>query len=89
MESLVRRRQETINKRFKQFGVLKQIYRHDLRDHGDILRSVVIITQLAIRNGEPLFDVNYRDPYLDDNYHPEPINEDDGYDSDNDSCFEE
>ena len=71
MQSIVRRRHETINKRFKQFGVLKQVYRHDLRDHGDVFRSVAVITQLAIDNGEPLFAVEYEDPYLDDNYFPD------------------
>ena len=76
MQSMVRRRQETVNKRFKQFGVLKQLYRHDLRDHGNMFRSVVVVTQLSILNGEPLFDVHYRDPYLDDNYFPEPAEED-------------
>ena len=71
MQSLVRRRQETINKRFKQFGILKQVYRHDIRDHGKSFRAVAIITQLSIQNGEPLFSVDYRDPYLDDFYYPE------------------
>ena len=35
MQSTIRSRQESVNKRFKQFGILKQVYRHDLSDHGD------------------------------------------------------
>ena len=75
MQSLVRHRHETINKRFKQFCILKQIYRHDIRDHGDIFRCVAVITQLLIWNGEPLFDVDYVDSYLEDNYYPEQNDE--------------
>ena len=71
MSSYVRRRQETINKRFKQFGVLKQIYRHDIRDHGTVFRCVAIVIELSIENGEPLFSVEYQDPYLNDNYYPQ------------------
>ena len=72
----MRRCQETINKRFKQFGVLKQIYRHDIRDHGSAFRCVAIVTQLSIENGEPLFSVDYQDPYLNNNYYPEPDHND-------------
>ena len=75
MQSIARRRHETCNKRFKQFGVLKQIFRHNIMDHGEVFRSVAVITQLSIQNGEPLFGVDYRDPYLDDFYYPEPDEE--------------
>jgi hypothetical protein len=60
--SLVRHRHETINKRFKQWGILKQVYRSDLTNHGQPFRFVAIVTQLAIENGEPLFQVDYEDP---------------------------
>lgn len=85
MQSLVRRRQETINRRFKQFGVLRQRYRHDLRDHGDLFRCVALVTQLSIQNGEPLFSVDYRDPYLDDIYMPEPNDDDTDHENSSDS----
>ena len=71
MQAIVRRRHETVNRRFKQFGVLRQKYRHDIRDHGDMFRCVAVVTQLSSQNGEPLFGVDYEDPYLDDNYFPE------------------
>ena len=76
-QSLVRRRQETINKRFKQFGVLKQIFRHDVRDHGKCFRSVAVVAQLSIQHGEPPFSVDCKDPHLDDFCHPENLQEDD------------
>ena len=62
MQQRVRNRQETINRRFKNWGVLKQVYRHDLDDHCDVFYAIAVITQLSIRNGEPLFSCGYRDP---------------------------
>ena len=65
MKSRIRSRQETVNKRFKQWGCLKQVFRHkeDLaRQHSSCFRAVAVITQLAIDNGEPLFSVaEFRD----------------------------
>jgi hypothetical protein len=66
--AFVRRRHETINKRFKQWGILKQVYRGDLSKHGTAFRVCAIITQLAIENGEPLFQVDYEDPDFDNLY---------------------
>ena len=58
-----RNRQETVNKRLKQFGVLKQRYRHDLTMHGDIFRACAVLTQLAINDGDKLFSCGYNDRY--------------------------
>jgi hypothetical protein len=44
-----------INRRFKTWGILSQVYRHDIRRHGEVFRAVAIITQLTIKNGSPLF----------------------------------
>ena len=68
MEAFVRRRQETVNKRFKQWGILKQVYRGDTAKHGQPFRVCAIVTQLAIENGEPLFQVDYKDPDWDNLY---------------------
>lgn len=68
MEAFARRRHETINKRFKQFGALKQIWRHQLCNHGLAFRTAAIVTQLSIENGEPLFSVDYVDPDWDNDY---------------------
>ena len=64
MQQRVRNRQETVNKRFKDWGVLRQRFRHsiNLARHGDIFRAVAVLTQLAINNGEKLFSTGYRDP---------------------------
>lgn len=57
----VRHRQETVNKRFKQWGILRQVYRNNLCDHRYVFAAICVITQLAIENGEPLFPVEYDD----------------------------
>ena len=77
MQSYVRRRQETVNLRFKQWGILKQVYREkeDIGSHANVFRSVAIFTQLAIQDGEPLFDVDYEDPYLNNGDYFEPEDE--------------
>lgn len=64
MQQRARNRQETMNKRFKLWGILKQVFRHKqkLVEHGDIFRAVAVICQLAVNNGEVLFSVGYRDP---------------------------
>lgn len=67
MEGAVRNRTETINKRFKQWGIMKQCFRKRSVDkHGKAFRAVAVMTQLAIENGEPLFQLEYVDPHLDD-----------------------
>ncbi len=53
--------QETINRRFKQWQILKQVFQHDLRVHRDIFAAIAVISQLAIQNGEALFSVDYDD----------------------------
>ena len=67
-QAFVRRRHETIHRRFKQRGILKHVYRGDVTKHGQVLRLVAIVTQLAIESGEPLFQVDYEDPEFDNLY---------------------
>ena len=38
-----------------------QVYRHDIKNHGYIFWVVAVITQRAVENGEPLFEVDYND----------------------------
>jgi hypothetical protein len=63
MQQHVRNQQETVNSRFKQWGVLKQVYRHkaDIGSHGDCFAAIAVITQASINNGDRLFDVCYCD----------------------------
>ena len=62
MQQCVWRHHETVNRQFKQWGVLNQIYRHNIEDHADIFRAIVVLAQLSMENGEPLFPVCYKDP---------------------------
>ena len=62
MQARVRFRQETINKRFKDFGCLNVTWRHDIGLHGYAFRAITVILQLTINTGERLFSVGYRDP---------------------------
>lgn len=71
MQSRVRSRQETINKRVKDFGVLQTIYRNDPGDHPAVFRACCVVKQVSINNGEKLFQTGYKDPPYDP---PDPNN---------------
>ena len=62
MQQRVRNQQESANNRFKFWGILKQLYRHDIVMHAEVFRAVVIICQLSIDAGEKLFECGYKDP---------------------------
>ena len=61
MKKVVRARHETVNRRFKQFRILEQVFRHRLTRHGIVFWAVANLTQLAIDDGLPLFQVQYDD----------------------------
>ena len=61
MRSRVGLRHETINKRFKQFNCLKNVWKHDLRFHSASFRAVAVVTQLLLDDGEVVFEVHYDD----------------------------
>ena len=62
MQGIARSRHETFNGRLKAWGILGNVYRHDIvREHGTVFYACAIITQLSIANGEPLFEVEYGD----------------------------
>lgn len=44
------------------WGALKQVQRQKFDRHGDVFREVAVITQLSIKNGQPLFQCGYGDP---------------------------
>eukprot|EP00977_Amphora_coffeiformis_P007617 scaffold1684_cov214-Amphora_coffeaeformis.AAC.1 len=59
-----RARHETVNHHFKDFGVLRQIFRHpvttyNMSKHKAVFNAVVVIVQLQINNGEKLFQVDF------------------------------
>ena len=59
----VRARQETVNKRLKQFNVLSSVFRHGALKHGVVLETVAVLTQLSFRRGEGLFQIDNNDYY--------------------------
>ena len=61
MQGQVRPHHETVHKRFKQWGCLLQRFCHNITRHAEVFHAVAVITELAIENGEPLFEVNYSD----------------------------
>ena len=61
MQARVRARHETFNGRLKNWGILKQVFRHKVLLHGKVFRACAVITQLMVENGELLFSVEYND----------------------------
>jgi hypothetical protein len=61
MTRAVSARHETINARFKFWGILKQVYRHDIHRHGDVVGALGVIVQLSVEHGERLYTVEYDD----------------------------
>ena len=50
-------RHETANARLKQFGVLKNVYRHRIEDHMLCFLTVANMVQVCIENESPLYSV--------------------------------
>ena len=50
-------RHETVNRRFKQFGVLSQRFRHHISLHPYCFNAVANIVQVMIDSGENLFQL--------------------------------
>ena len=61
MQGKVRARHETLNKRLKNWGILSQVFRHNIILHGMVFRACAVVTQLTIKKREPLFKVEYYD----------------------------
>lgn len=55
--NIIMSRHETVNKRIKQFNILKMPFRNHLEKHPLVFYAVINITQFIIENGEPLFSV--------------------------------
>ena len=79
MQQRVRNEQETVNKRFKNWGILKQVFRGRIEDHGTILHAIATITQVTINNGEKLFDCGYKDPQFWDKNDEDEDEDDEDY----------
>ena len=68
IQQRVRSRQETINKRFKDWGCRHQTWRHDIASHGRAFGVILIVLQLAINTGEKLFTVDEEELSLQSHY---------------------
>lgn len=58
-KSRARARHETVNRRLKQFGCLKQRYRHGLQKHRQVFTAAAVCTQISFLNGEGPFQCEY------------------------------
>ena len=58
-KQLARSRHERLNGRLKQWIILKNVYRHDLRKHKYVFEAVAVIVQLEIDNGKVLNKLEY------------------------------
>ncbi len=45
----------------KNWGILSQVIRHHISWHGDVFWACAVVMQCTIKNGEPLFKVEYED----------------------------
>ena len=48
-------RHETINRRFKEWKILHDIYRHSEHTHGAVFRAICTIVQMDINHGKNLW----------------------------------
>ncbi len=61
MQGRVRARHKMLNGCLTNWGILSQIYRHDIMRHGNVFQACAVVTQLTIEIGELLFKVEYED----------------------------
>ena len=47
----IQKRQETVNKRFKNWGILKQVFLGNIPDQGDAVHAAGMIIQISIMGG--------------------------------------
>ncbi len=59
VQGVVRSRHETLNGQFKFWEILKQPFRHNIVEHGEVFRAIAVIIQLGIDEGDELFSVDY------------------------------
>ena len=57
-KAALRHRHETVNSRFKNFSILKDTFRSHFIKHGDVFRTIVVLTQLNIKYEDPLWKIS-------------------------------
>ena len=60
MQKRVQGCHETVNAWLKNFRILAELYRHDESQRGYVFCAVTVIVQLAVKNGDPLYQVDYK-----------------------------
>ena len=53
----LRARHETINRRFKEFGILGNRYHHEEHKHGEVFLCIAVLIQIDIEEGNLSFDI--------------------------------
>ncbi len=61
MHGRVRAHHEMLNRPLKNWGILSQVFQHDIMQHGNVFRACAVVMQLTIENDEPLFEVEYKE----------------------------
>ena len=63
MQGRVRAHHEKLNGHLKNWAILDNVYCHDILRHGNVFRAsaLLLLMQLTIDDGEPLFDIEYGD----------------------------
>ena len=56
--SIVRARHDVVNRRLKQFSVLRTTFRHSLSLHSYCFHAAANLTKLMIEHSDPVFDVH-------------------------------
>jgi hypothetical protein len=60
MQQRLRNRQETVNKWFKNWAILSNLFRHKLPEHQTVFGAIVVLAQLYFTEN-PLFQIDYND----------------------------
>jgi hypothetical protein len=50
-----------LNGRLKTWGILAQVFYHRITMHCNVFLVCMVVTHLTIKNGKPLFEVEYAD----------------------------
>ncbi len=61
MQNKVESRRKSLSGGLKNWEILKSMYHHDLMKHGNVFWAIAVITQISIKSGEQLFEVDYSD----------------------------
>ena len=61
MQGKVCTRHKMLNVQLKTWGIPSQVFHHNILRHGEVLCTCAVLMQLAIDDGEKLFEVEYSD----------------------------